>query len=214
MIISGIDPSINGTGAVKFYLDDNLDITNTDYLSFTTVKKNSNSKVKHFRKKDFTNKLEQNKFMIKHVSGFVSDSDYMSMEDYAYSATGKVFDIAEYVGSLKLSLYNMGNKIRLIEPTVVKKYATNRGNCDKIAMEDEYKKTDILGLKNTLPEYKSPKLDIIDAFFMTDFLRTELKLRLGIITIKQLSKEHIEIFNRVTKSNPVNILARDFLEKP
>jgi Holliday junction resolvasome RuvABC endonuclease subunit len=213
MIIVGIDPSINGTGVVKFYLDPvDLKLGDMEYMGFTQVKKHSSNKIIHYRKKDFENNLDQNLFMYDEIRDFCEDAEYIAIEDYAYSATGKVFNIAEYVGGLKMDLYLEGKKIRMIEPTVVKKYAVGRGSCDKISMEDEYMKNDVLGLSK-LPEYKSPKLDIVDAFYIAKYLQLELQLRFGYILLKNLSQEHIQIFNRVTKSNPVNILARDFLER-
>lgn len=213
MIIVGIDPSINGTGMVKFYLDPaDLSLGDMEYMGFTQVKKHSSDNIIHYKKKDFKNNLDQNWFMYDHIRDFCNDAEYIAIEDYAYSAKGRVFDIAEYVGGLKMDLYLEGKKIRMIEPTVVKKHATGKGNCDKIRMEDEYMKHDVLGLSK-LPEYKTPKLDIVDAYYIAKYLQLELQLRFGHVLLKNLSQEHIQIFNRVTKSNPVNILARDFLER-
>jgi Holliday junction resolvasome RuvABC endonuclease subunit len=213
MKLVGIDPSINGTGLCKFTLDDNFKIIKYDYLGFSTVKKHESNNIVCFRKKDFKNDIDQNIFITEHVENFIDGVDYISMEDYAFAATGRVFDIAEFVGGLKLMIYNKGIPLRMIEPTVVKKFATNHGNCDKISMEDEYMKHDTLKLDKDLPQYKSPKADIIDAYYITDLLRLEIMLRFGIVELKKLKQEEIEIFNRVTKANPVNVLARDFIQK-
>jgi Holliday junction resolvasome RuvABC endonuclease subunit len=213
MKLVGIDPSINGTGLCKFTLDNNFEIIKYDYLGFSTVKKHESDNIVFFRKKDFKNDIDQNIFITEHVEKFINGVDYVSMEDYAYDATGMVFNIGEFVGGLKLMIYNKGIPLRMIEPTVIKKFATNKGNCDKVSMVDEYMKNDILKIDEDLPPYKSPKADIVDAYFMTHLLRLEIMLRFGIIELKKLKQEEIEIFNRVTKANPVNVLARDFLQK-
>jgi hypothetical protein len=58
----------------------------------------------------------------------------------------------------------------------------------------------------------SPTSDIVDAYFISILLLLEIKLRKGIIQLRNLSEEEISIFNRCTKSNPVNILDRSFLK--
>lgn len=213
MIIAGIDPSINGTGLCKLYLDDDLEIDDMDYKGFSTVKKHASDNIIHFRKKDFCDNIEQYIFTVDHILDFCDDVDYVCIEDYAYAATGQTFNIGEFVGYVKIMMFEHGKKIRMLEPTVMKKFATLYGNADKTRMEDEYMKNDVLNIQKNLPEYKSPKIDIVDAYFLAKFLQLEMKLRYGLLEVKDLPLKHIEIFNKVTKSNPVNILARDFLEK-
>ena len=45
MKIIGLDNSLSSPGVVKAELDDNLDIINMDYLTFTTVKKYSGGNI-------------------------------------------------------------------------------------------------------------------------------------------------------------------------
>lgn len=212
MIICGIDPSINSTGIYKMKLDDNtLDIIEQDYLGFTQVKKNSSNNIHWYKKKDFKNNIEQNVWMQNQIYGFIGHPDYVAIEGYAYGATGKVFEIGEFVGGLKQMLFNMGIKIRVYEPTVVKLSSTGRGNADKIRMIDEYEKYNEKQLNlSDLPQYKI-KEDIVDAYYICKLLRLELMLRKALIKLEDLSETEIKIFNRCTKSNPVNILGRGFI---
>ena len=53
------------------------------------------------------------------------------IEDYAYAATGRVFNIAENMAILKDTLTKWGIKYEMIAPTVIKKYATTKGNANK-----------------------------------------------------------------------------------
>jgi len=214
MIIAGIDPSINGSGIFRMELDDNtLDVVDQHYLSFTQVKKNETPDVIYYKKKDFKNPIEQNIWMHGYIENFVDSCDYIAIEDYAYNAVGNVFQIGEFVGTLKESLYLKGTiAMRLYEPTVVKMYATGKGNSDKISMCDEYDKLSDGQLDlSVLPQYKSPKEDIVDAYYICKLLRLELQLRKGIVLPKDLKEHEIKIFNRCTKANPINILGRGFI---
>jgi Holliday junction resolvasome RuvABC endonuclease subunit len=211
LYIAGIDPSMNGTGICKFKLNENFDIVEYDYISFTQIKKIEDNNIYLCRHKDFKNNMEKSIFTISKISEFVSDCEYIAREDYAMGAIGMIFDIAEFVGCLKMNLYSLNKKIRMYSPKTVKKFNTLDGNADKIKGEDVYHKNgDVLKL-NHLPEYKSPKLDIIDAYFICNLLHNELKLRHGISKIKDYHLKQIEVFNSVTKSNPNNILTQEFL---
>ena len=230
MIIVGIDPSINGSGVYKLILDDKLDSIEYSYLSFTSVKKRSDKNVLHWTNKGFRNYLDHNEFMYDNILEFISkdgEPDYISMEDYAFAASGKTFHIGEFVGGLKRELYKKDYKLRFYEPTTLKMFATSKGNADKVRMDDAYHDKD--GNKDPnyfisnppkdrvdladMIEYKSPRTDIVDAYYLVKLLQLELKLRNGIELMSNLDTNTIKIFNKISKSNPTNILARDFLEQ-
>jgi len=214
MKIVGLVLSLNGSGCVKFELDKNLDIINQEYLAFTQVKKNSTKDILYFSKKQFKNDFEQNKWTRDNILSFCKDSEYCAIEDYAFGAKGRVFHIGEGIGLFKISLYDAGHKLRLYDPCSIKMYACNNGTADKKTMVDEYDKVRKDPLKlNFLNRFGSPKEDVVDAFFLTELLQMELKLRKGLIQLKSLTEKQIQIFNRTTKGNPVNILAKDFYER-
>ena len=213
MWIAGIDPSINGTGVYTMKLDDvTLDIVEQNFMSFTTVKKYSDINVYYYRKKQFKDRLDQNIWMHDKIMEHTKECTHVSIEDYAYNAHGQVFHIGEYVGGLKQIYYRKEILIRQHEPPVVKMFGTGKGNCDKIRMCDEYDKLldGQIDLKN-LPQYKSPKEDVVDAYYLCKLLRLELLLRMGIVKLEDCTEKQIQIFNRVTKAYPVNILARPFV---
>lgn len=62
----------------------------------------------------------------------------VAIEDYAYSASGRVFHIGEHTGILKHYLDNLLIDIHPVPPTVVKKFATGKGNADKSKMTDAF----------------------------------------------------------------------------
>ena len=87
------------------------------------------------------------------------------MEDYAYAATGRVFHIAENAGILKYKLKNF--KTQTIPPTVIKKFATGKGNASKEDMLDAWKKED--GTFELIQETGNPASDIIDSYFICKY---------------------------------------------
>lgn len=56
------------------------------------------------------------------------------IEDYAYNARGRVFHIGENTGILKFLLEQECMPYDVVPPTVIKKFATGRGNADKKMM--------------------------------------------------------------------------------
>jgi Holliday junction resolvasome RuvABC endonuclease subunit len=65
---------------------------------------------------------------------FVPDCQSVTIEDYAYSASGRVFHIGEHTGMLKWILDDHCIRVDAVPPTVVKKFATGKGNADKPKM--------------------------------------------------------------------------------
>lgn len=92
------------------------------------------------------------------------------IEDYALGAKGRTFEIAENTGILKYLLEHVRYRYSLISPTVVKKFATGKGNSDKSKMYEAWTKDTEFDLwKEFTPGRKtlsSPVTDIVDAYFL------------------------------------------------
>jgi Holliday junction resolvasome RuvABC endonuclease subunit len=221
MKIAGLDLSPNSSGVTVFDVNKSLEVVKTDYMGFTTVKKNECQNVHFYHdKKSFNNNVEKYVWMHDLILEKLKDVEYVAIEDYAYAGIGKVFNIAEFAGSLKEMLYRNNMKIRLYDPTSIKMYFTSRGDADKISMSDKYDsftcnyKHKLNHLpKVTNPKGNSPTSDIIDSFVICDLLLLELKLRSGLVLLKDLQTHEIKLMNRVTTTHPVNILAQEFIGK-
>lgn len=107
------------------------------------------------------------------ISIFETDTSMCSimMEDYALGAKGKVFEIAENMGILKYKLQIIGHRYSVVAPTTVKKFATGKGNSDKLKMYDAWKQeTDNFDLWNMMTPNRtsisSPVTDIVDSYFL------------------------------------------------
>lgn len=218
MIIGSMDYSISSPGLVKFVLDKDFNIEEKSYKGFCQVKRFEGKNIIYYNiKKDFKDDLQRKIWLKDQIFEFLNQCDYISMEGYSYNSTGLVFDIAEGCGIIKKALYERGIKLRIYDPPSIKKFATNHGNADKIRMEEEYEKLDDkFDLKLPLVKDKvsgNPKDNLVDAFFICKLLHLELKIRHGIVLLKDLDLKKIEIFNQISKKNPENLLTRPFIEK-
>ena len=219
MFICGIDYSISSPAVVKAELNDEMDVISIEYTSFSSTLKNCklDPNLHHNSKKNFRNDMDRFYFLRDKVVEFIYGNnipDYIAIEGYAMGGMGKVFNIAEATVLTKSVIYDNGTPLRIYTPSAIKKYATGNGSAGKVSMFNQFKKENqnYLDLSH-LEDFKNPKEDIIDAYWIMRLLQTELKLRFGLISLKELSPKQIEVFNAVSKSNPTNILVRDFLQK-
>lgn len=92
------------------------------------------------------------------------------LEDYAFAATGRVFNIAENMGILKYKLQREKFNYVTIPPTVVKKHATGKGNANKELMYDTFLAETEVDLKEELTprstSITNPVSDIVDAYYI------------------------------------------------
>jgi len=216
MKIAAIDYSKNAPGVVKATLDKFFETTEITYRGFTSVKKINNLDCQillYNKKTSFADDLAKAQWMRDNILEFIKDVDVCCIEGYAMAGKGKVFDIAEATGCTKMGIYDSYIPLRIYEPTVIKMFATGKGTADKVQMGDAFVKSEGSPDISHLPPYKTPSEDIVDAYFGMRLLQMEMKLRNGMVLLRDLNPEVIKIFNRVTKAYPENILVRPFLEK-
>jgi Holliday junction resolvasome RuvABC endonuclease subunit len=112
------------------------------------------------------------------------------LEDYAMGAKGRVFHIGENTGILKYFLWADNIEVHTVEPMVLKKFATGKGNADKDKMYDTFfAQTN----KQLLIEYDTQKVnnpisDIVDAYFLTKYRVEQKALCAGIDKVGLLSE--------------------------
>ena len=93
------------------------------------------------------------------------------IEDYAFAATGRVFHIAENMAILKHTLTSWGIKYEMIPPTVIKKYASGKGNAKKEMMYESFVNDTQRNLINEFeinPD-KNPISDIVDSYWICKY---------------------------------------------
>lgn len=214
MKIVGLDLSMNSSGCVSWEIG-KMDKT-FKFLGFThTVKWSSKNILSYSDMKD-SNRYDKTNWFIDKISDFCNGADVIAVEDFAYSASGMVFDIGEFCGQVKLNLYNQGYNLFLVPPTVHKKFLTGNGKADKVKTTDVAREKfpattdkEIMALK----EYESPSCDIYDAFSIA--LVTEAKVLVssnkGIMS--NYDKKQQEVLKSVSSSNKIPFWNREFLKK-
>lgn len=102
------------------------------------------------------------------------------IEDYSFGSKGKVFHIAENCGMLKYMLYKAGYKFFTVPPTVVKKFATGKGNATKEKMYEAFVKDTFVDLHSIIsPTTKlgSPTTDIVDAWYIAKYMIEKMEIK-------------------------------------
>ena len=88
------------------------------------------------------------------------------IEDYSMGSKGKVYHIAENTGLMKYKLWRRGHDITPIAPTVIKKFATGKGNAKKPDMYNAFVQQTSVELKVLSKPDSSPCSDIVDAYWI------------------------------------------------
>ncbi|MDA9761389.1 hypothetical protein N9C63_00510 [bacterium] len=91
------------------------------------------------------------------------------IEGYSFGSKGQaVFQIAENCGILKYRLQLAEIEYETIVPSVVKKYASGKGNADKQFMYDSFKEHTEVDLmkKFDMEKLNNPVTDIIDSYYI------------------------------------------------
>lgn len=228
MIIAGLDCSTTSTGCVKFILDDKFNIIDKKKLGFKEISEKSKEHYEDivtYKASDFKNFYQKQRFMLKPILDFCEDAEVVAWEDYAFNAKGNITMLAEFCGNIKSRLFEQGKGLRFYDPQSIKLYA-GKGNAKKPDMFDYYimdeSKFDLSYLP-AIPVHKkgknagerdkngiSPLSDIVDAFFICSLLRTELKMKNGILDDKE---ERQNIIKRTTKKTKVALLAQPFISQ-
>ena len=95
----------------------------------------------------------------------------IQIENYSYGSTGRVFHIAENLGLLKYKLkMECGWDYTLLPPSVIKKFATDKGNANKELMLEAFEKDTGVNLEILFDtKSKSPITDVADAYFICKY---------------------------------------------
>jgi len=153
-----------------------------------------------------------------------SGAEYTGLEDYAYSADRGAHQLGEAGGMARLICYNAGRKLRLHDPISTKMFVAHDGTCQKDAVQRAVERrwgVDFSPVDQPIPkptekrpeptQNKQTSEDLSDAFAIARLVWTEVLLRRGEIIMSQLHEKEVRVFNRVTKTYPLNLLSRDWI---
>ena len=174
MTIVGIDYSITSP-AICVFKGDNFTLENCTFYSL------SDHRIDDFPTFNF--RLHQKQYLhdterFRQIAEWACDcirdggTDLVGIEDYSMGSKGKVFNIAENCGMLKYTLWEQGHIFETVAPTVVKKFATGKGNSDKEKMYAQFVADTGFDLKHRIqPNRKlgAPTTDLIDAYYICKY---------------------------------------------
>jgi len=106
----------------------------------------------------------------------VQEGDVVYMEGYSMGSTGMVFNIAENAGLLKHYLFMKGNEYHVVAPTVIKKFATGKGNANKERLQEcfiEETGVDVKKMLDMTEKQWNPSSDVIDAYYIAKYGYTQ-----------------------------------------
>lgn len=153
-----------------------------------------------------------------------SNAEFAGIEDYAIRAEQGAHYLGEVGAVARLQCWHNGVKFRLHDPTTVKMFAAHDGTCAKDAVcravVDRWG-VDFEPLDQPPPQPTSkvpnPKQnrqtseDLSDAYVIARMVLVEAQLRMGEINMSDLHEKEIRVFNRTTKTYPVNLLDREWI---
>ena len=102
----------------------------------------------------------------------LKEGDIIYLEGYSMGSTGMVFNIAENAGLLKHYLWKRKHTYNIIAPTVIKKFATGKGNANKQMLQDCFEQETNYYIKKKLmmtDKQWNPSSDIIDSYFICKY---------------------------------------------
>jgi len=135
---------------------------------------------------------------------------HICIEDYALSGKGMVHHIGELGGVARIASVMSGAKLRLHDPVTLKMYVAHNGAAKPEEMEESvYKRWPKTKIWSQLPT--EARLDLVVGYALCRVLLDEINLRSGKLRLDTLDPKEIQAFMRVTKSNPVNLLGREFI---
>lgn len=201
-----------------------------DFWYFTNIVGSANrSKVHGTRLPNFKSKDKQIKAMDRlnwikeYIKTLLSNTriDYVGIEDYAVSEAQGAHYLGEIGGIARLIFFERGIPMRLHDPISVKMFTTHNGRAQKDQMEIAVAErwgvhfSDYNAPINSRAQKRNRQTseDLADAFAVAQLVWIEVQLRSGVAELKDMHEKEVQVFNRVTKSYPVNLLARDWIRK-
>ena len=175
MILAGIDYSLCGPAVCLFRSNatGKFSYSGCSFFFLTENKRQSEIRCMNVfgeRLSDWNSDEHRYESIADWAVDIVMGCSHVALEGYAYSASGRVFQIAENTGILKYKLYLLSIPVTVIPPTEIKKFATGKGNADKNAMYAAFSHETGVNLKSVLTPKRadsvSPVSDIVDSYYI------------------------------------------------
>lgn len=172
MIVVGIDYSMSSP-AICVHRGNEWSINNCKFYFLTSRKKFvfPSTTFHGTLHKDYRTQEERFNDIASWAISNIPKTAKIGMEGYSYASKGVVFDIGENTGLLKHYLWKNKMVFESISPPSVKKFATGKGNANKLAMYHSFVAETELDISATIHcnEGDSPMSDIIDSYYIAKY---------------------------------------------
>lgn len=191
----GIDQSYSCTGMAHIQVNDNGE--ESIYFRFTT----NNKKLREFKENNieslWVGELKEY-FLFSKISKYLEDyiknlkgSIHVAIENGAFGAKGRIFQLGELSGAIKASLVDLTDDIITLAPQSLKKFSTGHGRGGKtemyLAYVNKFPDSSVLNfdklnkskdLERQLKSVKGkPLTDLIDSHFLAEYAKVSFSLR-------------------------------------
>jgi hypothetical protein len=177
MYVAGVDYSMTSPAICLYNIENKEFKFENCELHYMTQSKKYDVKFKNVTGYFFEYTNEMQRYDI--ISSFfidrlleLDDEVKVFIEDYSMGSKGRVFHIAENTGVFKYRLWNFHVAFETIPPTVIKKFATGKGNADKARMQEVFEENTNVRLKEELhmtEKQWNPSSDLIDAYWICKY---------------------------------------------
>ena len=184
MIIAGVDYSLRSPCICVFSdttEDKSFAFNKCTFHFLTDTKKYATFFLKNIygeRFQDWNQDFQRYKSIADWSIEYLDGCNQIAIEGYSMGSQGKVFNIAENTGVLKYKIYNLGIPLEVVPPTTVKKFATGKGNADKISMHQSFMRETGIELRKEVTPDKTvignPVSDIIDSYYICKYLHDKV----------------------------------------
>ena len=179
--IAGIDYSLTSPAVCTFVGGGVFRFEDCSFFYLTDIKKYARTFMENIHGKMFSEYNEESEryctisdWAVQKVVG----CEQVALEDYAYSRghAGRVFHIAENTGVLKYKIWKTGTPMDVFSPTLIKKYATGKGNAKKDQMYESFFEDTGVDLMCTMgmDNVRSPLSDVVDSYFICKYMHSLL----------------------------------------
>ncbi|CAB4141244.1 hypothetical protein UFOVP410_83 [uncultured Caudovirales phage] len=168
--VVGIDYSMSCPSICAHKGTESWSLSNCKFYFLTNKKRNilKDSIFYSNLHKDFITQEERFHNISEWALSVIPENSIIGIEDYAFAAKGVVFNIGECTGLLKHKLWKSNFEINTFPPSTIKKFATGKGNSNKIGMYESFvKETNFHIDKKLLCKIgDSPLSDVIDSYYI------------------------------------------------
>lgn len=170
--VVGIDYSMSSP-SICVHIGNTWSIANCKFY-FLTQKKKCTMNTKMFRgdyQLDYDSQQSRFAQLAEWAIKNIPKDAKVFIEGYAYASKGVVFHIGENTGILKHRLWSEDITFEEVSPPAIKKFATGKGNANKLAMYESFVEQTQLDISALIQcnEGDSPMSDIIDSYYVAKY---------------------------------------------